>query len=66
MWISTGIDTTANYTSEAAYAATLTAEGGVENEDSSFSTLGGGNGTRNGTMPSGTAVSSGTPPARLV
>ena len=66
MWISIGIDTTANYTSEAAYAATLTAEGGVENEDSSFSASGGGNGTGNGTVPSGTAVPSGTPPARLI
>lgn len=55
MWISVGINTTASY--DVTPAADLTSAGGVMgNNTSSF---GGGNGTSNGTMPSG------TPPAKL-
>ena len=61
-WIQIGINTTADYTDDDYYsvAATYQAGGGVANADSG-SSFGGGNGTGNGTVPSGVAPSGAIP-----
>ncbi|KAF2029184.1 aromatic compound dioxygenase [Setomelanomma holmii] len=62
-WIQIGINATADYTDGDYYnvAATYQAGGGVANADSGFTGGAGGNGTMNGTMPSGAAPSGATP-----
>lgn len=58
VWISVGIDTGANYTSDASIAAFYQADGGHTNSDSTFGGgMTGGNGTMgNGTMPANATV----------
>ncbi|KAF2801225.1 aromatic compound dioxygenase [Melanomma pulvis-pyrius CBS 109.77] len=64
-WIQIGINATADYTDDDYYnvAATYQAGGGVANPDSGFGGGGapGGNGTTNGTMPTGEAPSGAVP-----
>lgn len=61
-WIQIGVNTSANYIDDEYYAvaAYIDASGGHENEDADTAFGGGdmgGNGTTNGTMPSGAAPS---------
>ncbi|OCK85613.1 aromatic compound dioxygenase [Lepidopterella palustris CBS 459.81] len=56
MWISIGIDSAANRTSNVSYAAYLAADGGHDNPSASLGVVGVGNGTFNGTMPNGTVA----------
>ncbi|KAF2108121.1 putative GPI anchored dioxygenase [Lophiotrema nucula] len=58
-WIQIGINTIADYTGDEYYnvAAYYQEDGGHENEDSAFGGGAGGNGTMNGTVPSGAAPS---------
>ncbi|OCL13289.1 aromatic compound dioxygenase [Glonium stellatum] len=68
MWISIGIDATANRSANVSYAAYLAADGGHDNPNASQFGGGGagGNGTFNGTMPNGTVPSGGVPSSAAV
>lgn len=66
-WIQIGVNASADYTDDEYYnvAATYQAGGGIANADSGFGGGAGGNGTMNGTMPTGSPPSGAVPTSTI-